>query len=575
LSNTNFRLKHYAGDVAYDVVGMLDKNKDSLFGDLIDLAFSSKIPLLNELFAPLKKLDSKKRPETAGSQFRNAMNSLIQTLLTCNPHYVRCIKPNDSKSAGLLEETRVRHQIRYLGLVENVRVRRAGFAYRQEMKRFVQRYKMLCKETWPSWKGKSTDPATLLVSAILSAHDIKNEEYRVGKTKLFVRNPRTLFYLEDKRTNFMPKLAIVIQKHWRGYKARVLYERLRAAVTLQCYVRLRVARHRYIHTRAALMLQKVVRARQTRIRYKRTISAIMIQKIYRGYKDRSKWVRRKAATKLQLWYRGAKAMKWLLDVQKTFENVNSDPLFGKYFVWPEHSPILNKGAESVKRMHQVWRIEKMVFSLDAQRTISMLEKISSYDIFHGNKPYSYSRKFEHNYLENSVLQHAKYQKTIVDIPGSKNIIFANIGMKMNSRRGFDQRVVVITESHVLFLKMKKFSLLESIPLDEITSFSMNNLEEWTVIFHLKQSGKDVVLNFFNIQNLQETTTELVTILQMQLKKSQGGFLPLNFSPKITYTIKKQAVMRFQADPKISKFKLKQSKADHVLYFPARPIYHSL
>lgn len=55
------------------------------------------------------------------------------------PYYVRCIKPNDKKSPQLFDEERCRHQVEYLGLLENVRVRRAGFAYRQTYEKFLHR----------------------------------------------------------------------------------------------------------------------------------------------------------------------------------------------------------------------------------------------------------------------------------------------------------------------------------------------------------------------------------------------------------------------------------------------------
>lgn len=55
------------------------------------------------------------------------------------PYYVRCIKPNELKSPMLFDEARCQHQVAYLGLLENVRVRRAGFAYRQPYERFLQR----------------------------------------------------------------------------------------------------------------------------------------------------------------------------------------------------------------------------------------------------------------------------------------------------------------------------------------------------------------------------------------------------------------------------------------------------
>lgn len=55
------------------------------------------------------------------------------------PYYVRCIKPNEEKSPLLFNDTRVEHQVLYLGLLENVRVRRAGFAYRMHYTRFLLR----------------------------------------------------------------------------------------------------------------------------------------------------------------------------------------------------------------------------------------------------------------------------------------------------------------------------------------------------------------------------------------------------------------------------------------------------
>ena len=73
-----------------------------------------------------------KRPLTAGTIFKNSMNALMKILASKDPFYVRCIKPNEIKSSHTVNDERVIHQISYLGLLENVRVRRAGFAYRQD-----------------------------------------------------------------------------------------------------------------------------------------------------------------------------------------------------------------------------------------------------------------------------------------------------------------------------------------------------------------------------------------------------------------------------------------------------------
>lgn len=91
-------------------------------------------------------------------------------LMSKQPSYVRCIKPNDDKRPGkcmtyyittsndyyyiaLLDEKIIFHQVKYLGLMENLRVRRAGFCYRRPFAVFLNRYKSLCPKTWPTWKG--------------------------------------------------------------------------------------------------------------------------------------------------------------------------------------------------------------------------------------------------------------------------------------------------------------------------------------------------------------------------------------------------------------------------------------
>lgn len=80
-----------------------------------------------------------------------AGNGILQWRLMFVFH--RCVKPNDKKASHIFTESLVRHQVAYLGLMENVRVRRAGYAFRQTYEACLERYKMLCKQTWPHWRG--------------------------------------------------------------------------------------------------------------------------------------------------------------------------------------------------------------------------------------------------------------------------------------------------------------------------------------------------------------------------------------------------------------------------------------
>ncbi|KAI2662661.1 Unconventional myosin-Ie [Labeo rohita] len=151
--NQGFIIHHYAGKVSYDAEGFCERNRDVLFTDLIELMQSSEIPFIRALFPENLNAEKKGRPTTAGSKIKKQANDLVSTLMKCTPHYIRCIKPNETKKPKDWEESRVKHQVEYLGLKENIRVRRAGYAYRRIFRKFLNRYAILTKESWPTWRG--------------------------------------------------------------------------------------------------------------------------------------------------------------------------------------------------------------------------------------------------------------------------------------------------------------------------------------------------------------------------------------------------------------------------------------
>ncbi|XP_018428627.1 PREDICTED: unconventional myosin-Ig-like isoform X1 [Nanorana parkeri] len=240
--NRDFRIKHYAGDVTYSVEGFLDKNKDTLFQDFKRLMYNSKDPVLKDMWpdGQLSISEVTKRPLTAAALFKNSMVSLAENLACKEPYYVRCIKPNDQKSPLLFDDRRCLHQVEYLGLLENLRVRRAGFAYRQPYDRFLQRYKMTCEYTWPNHLMESDMEAT---KALIDQHYFQ-EDVAYGYTKVFIRTPQTLFSLEHERSQLIPIIVLLIQKVWRGTLARWRFKRLRAIYKIMsCYKCYKVRSH--------------------------------------------------------------------------------------------------------------------------------------------------------------------------------------------------------------------------------------------------------------------------------------------------------------------------------------------
>ncbi|XP_078198487.1 unconventional myosin-Ig isoform X3 [Callithrix jacchus] len=231
----DFRIKHYAGDVTYSVEGFIDKNRDFLFQDFKRLLYNSTDPTLRAMWPDGQQdiTEVTKRPLTAGTLFKNSMVALVENLASKEPFYVRCIKPNENKVAGKLDENHCRHQVAYLGLLENVRVRRAGFASRQPYSRFLLRYKMTCEYTWPNHLLDSDKAA---VSALLEQHGLQGD-VAFGHSKLFIRSPRTLVTLEQSRAHLIPIIVLLLQKAWRGTLARWRCRKLRAVYTIMRWFR--------------------------------------------------------------------------------------------------------------------------------------------------------------------------------------------------------------------------------------------------------------------------------------------------------------------------------------------------
>jgi len=214
-----FTIKHYAGDVSYNVEGFCDKNKDSLFQDLVEGMQSSSLPFLVSLFPENTGAAQKKRPTTAGFKIKNSCGELMKALSACSPHYVRCIKPNENKAAQDWDAQRCKHQVQYLGLYENVRVRRAGFAYRATFERFLRRYKKLSPTTWGMW-GEWTGDNRQGCQELLRGINVPESQWQFGKTKIFIRHPETLFHLEELLERFDYDCTVRIQNAWKRWKMR-------------------------------------------------------------------------------------------------------------------------------------------------------------------------------------------------------------------------------------------------------------------------------------------------------------------------------------------------------------------
>ncbi|XP_017584218.1 unconventional myosin-Ib isoform X5 [Corvus cornix cornix] len=525
LPHSCFRIQHYAGKVMYQVEGFVDKNNDLLYRDLSQAMWKANHSLIKALFPegnPAKI--NLKRPPTAGSQFKASVATLMKNLQNKNPNYIRCIKPNEKKAADIFNEALVCHQIRYLGLLENVRVRRAGYAFRQAYEPCLERYKMLCRQTWPHWRG----PARAGVEVLFNELRIPEEEFSFGRSKIFIRNPRTLFKLEDLRKQRLEDLATLIEKIYRGWKCRTRFLLMkRCQIVIASWYRRYAQQKRY---------QKI------------KSSAITVQSYIRGWKARKllrelKHLKRcnEAATVIAAYWHGTQVRReyrkfFRANAGRKIYEFTLQRIMQKYFLemknkMPSLSPIdktwparpylfLDSTHKELKRIFHLWRCKKYRDQFTDQQKLIYEEKLEASELFKDKKalyPASVGQPFQGAYLE--ISENPKYKK-LTDAVDEK-IIIAEVVNKINRANGkAASRIFLLTKNNVLLADQKSGTIKSEVPLGDVTKVSMSSQNDGFFAVHLKEGSEAASKGDFLLSSnhLIEMATKLYRTTLSQTKQ---------------------------------------------------------
>ncbi|XP_037817616.1 myosin heavy chain, muscle isoform X24 [Lucilia sericata] len=228
----HFAIGHYAGVVAYNITGWLEKNKDPLNDTVVDQFKKSQNKLLVEIFADhpgqsgggeqAKGGRGKKGGgfATVSSAYKEQLNSLMTTLRSTQPHFVRCIIPNEMKQPGVVDAHLVMHQLTCNGVLEGIRICRKGFPNRMVYADFKQRYMILAPAIMAAEKQPKNAAAKCLESVGLDS-----DMYRIGHTKVFFR-AGVLGQMEEFRDERLGKIMSWMQAWARGYLSRKGFKKL-------------------------------------------------------------------------------------------------------------------------------------------------------------------------------------------------------------------------------------------------------------------------------------------------------------------------------------------------------------
>merc|ERR1719499_273562 len=216
--NAHFAVSHYAGIVNYNVTNWLEKNKDPVNDTVVELFKStSSCKLLVHLWrdhpgqpttAPKEEGKKKKKGgggKTVSSVYLVSLGELMTTLYNCEPHFVRCLVPNNHKKPGEVEPPLIMHQLTCNGVLEGIRICMRGFPNRMLYPDFKMRYACLGQAEIASSGDNKT-----AVYALMDKIAFDRERYRLGHTLVFFR-AGALAGLEEKRDELVIKWIRMIQ----------------------------------------------------------------------------------------------------------------------------------------------------------------------------------------------------------------------------------------------------------------------------------------------------------------------------------------------------------------------------
>uniref|UniRef100_A0A8C2AZX2 non-specific serine/threonine protein kinase n=1 Tax=Cyprinus carpio TaxID=7962 RepID=A0A8C2AZX2_CYPCA len=251
-----FGIHHYAGKVIYNASGFLAKNRDALPADIVLLLRSSENELIRKLVThPLTKTgllftlykyltplaestgDTTHHPrettnmktQTVASYFRYSLMDLLSKMVAGQPHFVRCIKPNNDRQAHKFDREKVLIQLRYTGILETAKIRRQGYSHRILFNNFIERYSIL------AFRANEEPPMNPETCAVI-LEKVKLENWVLGKTKVFLK------YYHAEQLNLMVRQTtdriVLVQAYVRGWLAfrryrLMLDKREQSAVVLQ------------------------------------------------------------------------------------------------------------------------------------------------------------------------------------------------------------------------------------------------------------------------------------------------------------------------------------------------------
>lgn len=279
----------------YTANGFVEKNVESLSAELKMLGVKSEKPLIKEIFehsltessgspadgpsSGYGRSRNNIRGVSVASQFKTSLSDLVQDLEQTQPHYIRCIKPNLNKASNDLDAGLILRQLRYAGMMEAIRIRREGYAYREAHESFYNRFSVLLD----SKDLEEGDGIAHFVTVLSKRLKVTDADWQIGHSKIFLR--QELASKLDK----LVSLRVHSAARTVGRFGRLVAQR-RASNVLVAWTRFRlhmIKKNRRI--RSTTKIQSTYRMMKQRSVFTSTIaSVVLMQSVCRMHLDKKR-----------------------------------------------------------------------------------------------------------------------------------------------------------------------------------------------------------------------------------------------------------------------------------------------
>jgi len=244
---TTFGIHHFAGDVQYTTEGFLEKNFASQPPEVVEMMEGSTLDVVKVLAedpdGPPAAGGKAAKKKTVSSNFRSSLHNLIEKFQDAKAHFIRCVKPNMNKVPDVIDAPMTMDQLRLSGVMEAIKIRKAGFPLRQKCNEFIKRYLILLplalrKKCCADVGSKKTVTMTEESDFKKACHLLMDymptllgpkfavTDFAIGKTKVFVRDSMQKVLEKYRRLAFAGP-ALQIQTAWRGYHVREMLKEVK------------------------------------------------------------------------------------------------------------------------------------------------------------------------------------------------------------------------------------------------------------------------------------------------------------------------------------------------------------